>query len=902
MLERYGEKRDFSKTPEPKPEATGGARGALRFVVQKHAARRTHYDFRLELDGALKSWAVPNGPSPDPKDKRLAVLVEDHPIDYGTFEGVIPKGSYGAGRVIVWDHGLYSPDGDGRLSFHDRSEAEARLRDGFEKGKLSITLRGRKMRGSWTLVRTKKDWLLIKHRDAFATEDAHALDDDRSTQSGLTLDDLKAGRLPDPARADPTGAANALGRRAAFPANVKPMLASLADAPFSKPGWLFEPKLDGFRALVLLRHGEVMFKSRNGNDLTPLGPEAAAELAALPHEQLVLDGELVALDREGRPDFGLLQQSLETRQIAAPRAGASIVYYPFDLLYVDGADLRRAPLYERKALLRRIVPPGDRVRPVEYMEEEGEVFFEAALRLGFEGAVAKARDSRYESGTRSRAWLKVKAETAQEFVIGGYTPGAGARAATFGALVLGYYEGEALRYAGRAGTGFDDDALANLRSLLDERRTEPSPFQPDAELDQLEARWVRPDLVAQVKFSQWTHDHRLRAPVFVALRSDVDPGTVVRETPEPVTAPASQAPSPPESAGNGLDDVLAQLANDRPALTLDLEGHRLKLTNLDKPLWPGHDGRPPITKGDMFRYYARMSPFLIPHLRDRPLTLTRYPNGVDAPSFYQKRWAHPLPEFVETARFFSSHNEGDVENVMVNNLPTLIWLAQLADIEMHPWLSRVVTHPDAEHLSTDLTGSEEAVEASVLNYPDFIVFDLDPYIYSGREGAGDEPELNRKAFAKTAEVARALRDVLDEMALSSFLKTSGKTGLHIYVPIERRYDYTLTRKTCETIGRFLLRKLPRDLTMEWSISKRSGKIFLDHNQNVRGKNMASIYSLRPLPGASVSTPLRWEELDDVYPTAFTIDTVPARVDALGDLWAGILDARHDLRRLLERDG
>ena len=305
-----------------------------------------------------------------------------------------------------------------------------------------------------------------------------------------------------------------------------------------------------------------------------------------------------------------------------------------------------------------------------------------------------------------------------------------------------------------------------------------------------------------------------------------------------------------------------------------------------------------VTKGDMVRYYAAIAPLLLPHLADRPMTLTRYPNGIDGGSFYQKHVEDP-PPFVNTVEIYSSHNEGDSSYITVDNLATLVWLAQLADIELHPWSSRIVGEPDAAHLPGTFHGSREVLENSALNYPDFIVFDLDPYIYSGREKTGDEPELNRAAFASTRTVALALRQILDQLSLSSFVKTSGKTGLHIYVPIVRQYDYRAVRKVCETIGGFLLRQHPRDVTMEWSVEKRTGKIFFDHNQNSRGKNMASVYSLRPLPGAPVSTPVRWDELERVYPTDFTIDTVPGRVEALGDLWADILASKHDLQRLLE---
>ena len=911
MLETYRSKRDFTRTPEPASGQSGT--GNLTFVVQKHAARRLHYDFRLEFDGALKSWPVPKGPSLDPKEKRLAVMVEDHPLDYATFEGVIADGNYGAGQVIVWDAGVYSPDEGGHFSFGNREEAEERMRRGLEAGKLSFTLRGRKLRGSWTLVKTArspKDWLLIKHSDEHADPNRDVLQDDRSVQSGLTLEDLKAGRVPDPARRPgQTGTmseqARALAREGPFPTRVKPMLARLVDQPFSHQDWVFEPKLDGYRALAFLSNGKATLRSRTGLDLTDRFPDIVAELQAQLGEELVLDGEVVALDERGLPDFELLQNSG-----GFPQAGktdrvdskATIKYYPFDLLYMNGMSLYWVPLFERKSLLTQVLIPGEKVQPVEYVEGDGESFFDAAVQLGIEGMVAKRRDSAYEPGARSGSWLKIKTTQSQEFVVAGYTKGSGARSSTFGALLLGYYERDELLYAGKVGSGFDRAALEDLHELMRGLHTDRSPLAADPELDRIDAQWVRPNLVAQVKFSQWTDDSRLRAPVFAGLRFDVDTRSVVREGADTgLPSEITRQRGPGEIDQSDVADTLEQLSRRADALTLEIGMHQIRLTNLNKTLWPAADGSRSVSKGDMIRYYARMGLFLLPHLRDRPLTLTRYPDGIDGESFYQKHWAHDLPEFVETVQLYSSHNEGDTEYILVNNVPTLIWLAQLADIELHPWLSRTTQQPDALHLTTDFTGSKEKIPGSVLNHPDFIVFDLDPYIYSGKEKSGDEPELNRRAFAKASEVARELKNVLDQLSVSSFLKTSGKTGLHIYVPVLRQYDYKVTRKTCELVGRFLMQNRPRDVTMEWAISKRSGKIFLDHNQNVRGKNMASVYSLRPLPGAPVSTPLRWDELDEVYPTDFTIDTLPERVDALGDLWAGVLDAKHDLSRLLEAE-
>ena len=582
---------------------------------------------------------------------------------------------------------------------------------------------------------------------------------------------------------------------------------------------------------------------------------------------------------------------------------AAIAYYPFDILHLDGYDLRQTPLHQRKRLLGLAVAPSDRVQLVQFVEGDGEALYRVIEQVGIEGVVAKRRDSRYRAGERTRNWLKIKRTLAQEFVIGGYTAGEGERAPTFGAVLLGYYNDDGvLTYAGRAGSGFTQETLAGTLEAMTPLRVDECPFaSPPPDVDPRQATWLKPELVAQVKFSQWTAEGVLRAPVFIGLRDDVPARAVVRERPVSVEAIEEAAPTADDAPDvrSESGEALEQIARIKRDGRIEIGDYRIAVTNMDKPLWPASGERRAVTKGEMLAYYARVAPWLLPHLRDRPLTLTRYPNGIESQSFYQKHWEHDLPPFVETVRVFSSSNEGDVEYMMVNNLPTLLWLAQIADIELHPWLSRASAEADAARLAERFTGSKDELRSSVLNYPDFIVFDLDPYIYSGAEQAGDEPELNRRAFAKTAEIAIALRELLDQLSLSSFLKTSGKTGLHVYVPIVREYDYGITRKTCELIGKFLLRQRPRDITMEWSVSKRAGKIFLDHNMNVMGKNMASIYSLRPLPGAPVSTPLRWSELDSVYPSDFTIDTAHERLAEVGDLWSDVYDAKHDLRRLLE---
>lgn len=954
-LDTYSTKRDFARTPEPGPDRPESRRGPLTFVVQKHAARRLHYDLRLEVDGVLKSWAIPKGPSLDPQEKRLAALVEDHPLDYAAFEGVIPQGEYGAGQVIVWDSGTYSPDEGGAFSFDTRAEAEDRVRRSLEQGKLSITLRGQKLRGSWALVRMARgenNWLLIKHRDAYADPDHDITAEDRSVVSGLTVEDLKlqaaqsstlqqlgqpapaqeprrAGRMagaPSRSALSPQSADDLPGaRRAPFPKALSPMLPTLTEGPFSHPKWVFEPKLDGIRALALIHDGVVKLLSRRGLDATSQFPVLAEELAGQPASGMVLDGEIVATDEEGRPSFELLQGRLNlTRREEVLRAEAQIpvIYYVFDLLYLDGFDLLRSPLESRKALLRGVLAPSDRVRYVEHFAEDGEAAYAAATANGLEGVIAKRRDSVYETAKRSGSWLKVKRTLSDDFVIGGYTQGTGGRARTLGALLLGSYAKDGrLVSVGNVGTGFDDRTLVELRRRLDELRTEESPFASPPEFSG-PATWVRPELVAEVKFAQRTRDGLLREPVFLRLREDKPPADALAGEVAPVPAPpiptfpreggrgrgTSLLPARPDAVGTDsspgaendkeVEAVLHQLDDQREKMTLEVSGHRIPLNNLGKELWPATGKLGAISKRDFLVYLARVAPSYLAHLRDRPLSLIRFPNGIGGQHFFQKHSEHPLPPFVETVRIFSEHNEADGEFLLCNNLATLLWLGQLATLELHSWYSRVSADPDGHHLPRTFTGSVEPLERSLLNYPDFIVFDLDPYVYSGHEAKGAEPELNRKAFAMTCEVALWLKEALDALSLQAFAKTSGRTGLHIYVPVLRQLNYDAIRSASQTVGKFVMSAHPQQITMEWTVKKRTGKVFLDHNQNVRGKTLASVYSPRAAPEASVSMPVRWDELGHIFPTDFTIRTAPDRLREVGDLWAGILDAKQDLQRAI----
>ncbi len=885
-LEKYREKRDFQRTAEPPPQKEV-SHGPLLFVIQKHHARQLHYDFRLELDDVLKSWSVPKGPSLDPEAKHLAVMVEDHPLEYASFEGTILRGEYGAGEVIVWDSGTYSPDTGGRLLFSDRHAAEAEMRNGLEKGKLSFFLRGSKLKGSWTLVKMQKsqnNWLLMKHRDDYARPGSDVLKEERSVVSGRTVADVRGNTLPahpSPTWFNPRAIPGA--RPANFPSTVSPMLATLAEGPFSHPGWIFEPKLDGYRIIARISDGEVALFSRRGNNVTRQYAPLVPDLSRQPASELVLDGEIIAMDEKSRQCFQCLQNYLRSLHRAEDSyvAPLPLVYYVFDILYLDGYDLRGARLLPRKNLLHGILRTSDRIKLIDYFEKDGKVVYEAALKSGLEGVIAKQIDSVYESGRRSPGWLKVKAMRSDDFVIGGYSVAEGGRAQTFSSLLLGYFDDKgSLIFAGHVGSGFNENTLGELRSRLDAIRIDHSPF---AEVPALNAptTWVRPELVAEVKFSEWTQDGRLRIPVFLRLREDKAPEEIHRVEPVIVITP----PQPTNT--NKLDIILEQLQNPKDSFSIDVEDSKIGLNHLDKILWPATADHPGFTKRDLLTYLAKVSPYLLPHLKDRPLTLSRYPDGIHGEHFYQKHWGHPVPEFVQRVNI-TEEKGSTAEYLLSNNLASLLWLGQVANLELHTWFSRISAGPDmAEGQDID----------RMLDYPDFIIFDLDPYIYSGQESSGAEPELNRSGFAMACEVATWLKDTLDELHFNAFVKTSGKTGIHIYVPITRRLSYKAVRSAAEIVGKYLVQKHPREVTTEWAQEKRTGKVFVDYGQNVRGKTLASIYSPRPTPDATISTPLRWEELGKVYPTDFTLATLPDRLKETRDLWAEILSVKKDIDKL-----
>ena len=833
-LDDYRKKRDPQRTPEPfgaRPGAAGpaGVEDGRLFVIQKHAARRLHYDLRLEMDGVLKSWAVPKGPSLRAEEKRLAVHVEDHPIEYADFEGIIPDGNYGAGAVIVWDRGWY------------RLLKGAPPAEQLGTGRLDVEFFGIKLRGRWTLARmggTSKDWLLLKKADGFAGADEATERFPESVLSGLTIEEVRAGstRLSTlRARLARAGAP----ARAVDAARQPVMLASLAERPFSRPDWLFEIKYDGVRVLVARDGERVELYGRNGQVFTGRYPEVVTALRTLPLGRFVLDGEVVALDERGRPSFQRLQNRMHlTRPADVERARSTVPVSAvfFDALALDGHDLRDVALAERKACLALLLPARGVIRAGEHVEGRGEAFYEAAAEQRLEGIIAKRADSRYVGG-RTREWLKIKCHLRQEFVIGGWTEPQGTRG-WFGALHVGVYDGDRLVYAGKVGTGFDAATLRRMWDRLQPLARARSPFDAGTPGGRGH-HWVEPRLVAEVRFTEWTEEGGIRHPAFLGLRDDKEPRECRREAEPaaPARAPAEPAAAPPESGER-----------------------RVTLTNPKKVFWPD-DG---YTKADLVAYYERVAPWLLPYLADRPVVLTRYPDGIRGKSFFQKDAPSWAPPWVRTERIWARGVERDIDYFIVSDVETLRYVANTGTIPLHLWASRV--------------GS--------LERPDWLVLDLDP------KGA---------PFTDVVAIALALRAILEWLELPSFPKTSGATGLHILLPLAARYSYEETRTFANLLATLAVEAQPAIATIARMLRTREGKVYVDYGQNGHGQTIVAPFAVRPLPGAPVSCPLRWSEVTTkLDPRRFTIATMPARLDQLGDPLAAVLGAGVDIAAALAR--
>lgn len=878
MLEKYREKRNFDATPEPGPKVAESGEHPLTFVIQKHDARRLHYDFRLELDGVLISWAVPKGPSLDPKVKRLAVKVEDHPLAYATFEGTIPEGNYGAGKVIVWDEGTYTTDHGGTT----RAEMEAVMREDLKKGKLAITMFGTKMHGSWTFVKThgreEDSWLLMKHEDEFASDTRDILEDADSVRSKFSLD------IPPTPKKLPPSVEKAPG--GPIPKAMTPMMSVEKNEAFDAEGWTFEVKLDGIRTLATLDRGIVTLVTRNQNDITAQYPEVATAIRALPYRSIVLDGEIVLFDEHGRPTFQGLMERFHLKNTGGIEDLAKrnpVQFFAFDVLHLDGRDLRTLALEDRQKALSEIDLDGG-IKRVDSIPTEGKLLYEHAVELGFEGVMAKKLSSKYEAGVRSPNWVKIKSVKTGEFTIVGYTPGEGSRRSAFGSLVMAQQEEGEWVYKGNVGGGFNDQMLDDVKAQLDALKTDKKAIK-DRSVVPKNVTWLEPKLIAEVKYANKTRDGRLRFPVFLRFREDL--------MPTPATVKAASAPAKPPEGVDEIERVLEQLNSGKKDVTLEVGGYSLKVTNLDRPVWPGEGDHPPGTKRDHLIYLAKTSSFIMPHLKNRPVTLTRYPEGAGGTMFFQKH-VEKAPEFVKRVNVYSRHNKEARDLILCDNLVTLLWFGQMASIELHPWYSRIVTEPDAHDKGTDFWSNEEAIDASVLNYPDFMVVDLDPYKYAGTEKEGEEPAYNKEAFHDACEVALKTKEMLDGIGAVCLIKTSGKTGLHLFVPIIRTFEYDDVRVMAETIGLHVQSTMPERVTLEWKVTKRVGKVFFDYNQNSRGKTLASAYSPRPSAAATVSFPVPWTNLAQVDPLDYTVHTAPDLLAKHGDLWANILNEKRPL--------
>ena len=786
-LKEYARKRDFSKTPEPRPLSPSGSPGS-RFFVQRHDASHLHYDFRLAIGGVLKSWAVPKGPSMDPAHKRLAMEVEDHPVAYGTFEGTIPKGEYGGGSVMLWDTGAFETEGPGSPEQQ------------WEKGHLKLRLHGEKLTGTFTLVRmrgkaTGREWLLVKSADVDA-------------QKGWSVDDYAFSILTN--RTQEQIAANT-----PKPTPIAPMLATLETALPEGPDWLYEVKWDGVRVICTVERGGVALQSRNGQSYNASFPELLDLPRALSLKSGTLDGEIVAVDAAGRSRFEAIQPRLgRTRpgNGSGPNAHG-IALYLFDLLAKDGNDLRGQTLRKRRGELSAIFRPNERFRLSNPLNGTAASVMAVAVEHRLEGIIAKRWSSQYVSG-RSHDWVKVKLQQRQEFVVCGWLPGK----RSFSALVLGLLADGQLTWCGNVGTGFSEAAIRDIHATLKATAIESRPRIAIGEWPP-KMHWVPPALTAEVKFAEWTTNRHLRAPVFVGLKPD-------RAAKEFQMTESKTGPTP-------------------------------SLTNLDKVYFP----KDKITKGDLLAYYREVAPVLLPHLKDRPASLKRYPDGITGEPFFQKNLSDSTPAWVPSVTYYSEDSKRDIRYALVQDNNTLQYVVNLGCIDHNPWMSRTQS----------------------IDSPDYVLFDLDPF---------------HCGFDKVIEAAHSLREILDSLKLESFVKTSGSDGLHIVIPLKPVHSYDVVREFAASVASAAAQARPDLFTLERSLAKRTRRrVYFDYLQIGKGKTIAAPYSVRPQNGAPVSTPLRWEELvKGLRPKDFHIKNTVSRLAKIGDLWAPVLKGRQSLTR------
>lgn len=921
-LAEYRRKRDFSKTAEPAGKTEPARSSHLRFVIQKHAASRLHFDLRLELDGVMKSWAVPKGPSTDPSVKRLAMEVEDHPIDYNTFEGTIPKGEYGGGTVMLWDRGTYAPE-------KSSGDDEETLRASYARGDLKITFFGERMRGSYALVRmkysrdgttsSKPQWLFIKHRDEFAATDDIIADNMTSVESGRTMEEIAAGKSkvwhsnraassrssrikpPAVAVAPATTPKRVSSAPPASVPDLQPMYASIG-TEIPGDGWTFEPKYDGVRVLAFVTPSDVGLITRNGKNKAAQFPEivdALRSLAKKKKRSFVLDGEIVATVDGNPARFQELQSRMhlqERHMIERYRASAPTSLVLFDILMSVETVLLDKPWSDRRAeLLRQIgKSTSERIRITESVEGDGKKMLDLARKQGWEGIIAKRIDSKYRPGDRSRDWLKLKVEFRQEFVVGGYTEPRNSRQ-HIGALLLGYFDHDRLIYVGHTGGGFTGAGLADMYRRLKPLERKTSPFAEIPKTNE-RAHWVGPRIVVEVKFSEWTADAKLRQPIYLGTRDDKDPHEVGREKQsvqkkdsakaatkadgsksrarrriyagrsvvsprDSEAAPRSRKAStraPRSPALAGLVRTFQEIEDGSGSGTIEIARElKLGVTNLTKVFFPGKK----LTKGDLMRYYATVAPLVLPVMKDRPLVLKRFPNGVDGQAFFQQN-AGETPEGV---RVETIETQGGSTNLRIvgGDLYTLLYTIQLGAVSVDPWHSRIKS----------------------LDFADYAIIDLDPG--------------PRATFSRVIQVARWVKEALDKLGLHAALKTSGSRGLHIYLPLPPKTPNEAATLVAQIVATRVAEAYPKVTTIERAVKARGPTtVYVDYLQNIIGKTVAGAYSARANPDAMVSTPLAWDELsDDLDPRDFTIETAPARFAQVGDIWAAAMKKPNSLKAL-----
>lgn len=892
-LTKYKAKRDFKESPEP----TGGNPDSdkLRFVIQKHDASHLHYDFRLEMEGVLKSWAVPKGPSTDPDVKRLAMMVEDHPYDYKNFEGIIP-GGYGAGTVIVWDEGFYEPaDSDGK----DKKTQEKELRKGIYSGKLHIVLHGKKLKGEYAIIKThgrgENAWLLFKIKDKYVSKDDITLKD-KSVISKKTLtqvkktttnfygsDRVKVSRSKSKKetllnkRGDIKAASDknkkgkktltdnfsTEGKIAKFPSRLSPMLATLVDKPFDKEGWQYEIKWDGYRAVAFCNKDKVELKSRNDKSFNEKFYPVHKAVQQW-NINAVVDGEVVVLDEDGKSNFGALQNWRS-------EADGEIYFYVFDLLWINGRDLMQIPLSERRTILKEIIPESNIIRLSENFDVSGIEFFEAADKMGLEGIIAKSSDSTYSPGNRSKEWLKIKANKRQEMVIGGYTKNEDSSKA-FSSLLLGVYENGKLIYTGKVGTGFNNKQQTEMLKQFKPYIIKTPPFTEIPDINKpsrfrhdpphAAAVWMKPELVCEVSFTEMTADGIMRHPSFEAMRIDKQAKDVTKEKAVKLNDIILKKEKKPEAILKiaGKRDRKTFLNPSDETQVRKVCGHEIKFNNLNKFYWP----KEKITKRDMLNYYYQAAPYILPYLKDRPQSMNRHPNGIDGKSFYFKDVTGTAPDWIETFDYKSDSDNRLRKYLVAKDEASLLYMATLGCIEMNPWLSKVETE----------------------DFPDWCIIDLDPA---------------ENTFKQVIEAANVIRDILENMGVKSYPKTSGSTGIHIYIPLGAKYTYEQSKEFARIIATLVQKEIPKYTSIERIVKARKGKMYLDFLQNRPQATVAAPYSLRPKPGATVSMPLHWEEVKKgLKMSDFTIHNAIERVKSVGDIFKPVLGKGINLETVINK--